>query len=144
MIYIEAPDSDEYPALKSIFLAGGISDCHDWQIEVAQWFKDTDFLVINPRRKDFTICDSTEQIVWEHTRLRQADMILFWFPCETVCPITLFELGIWAGREKPIFVGCHPDYSRRFDVRLQMSLENIDVYVGLENLKQSVCYILDI
>ena len=38
------------------------------------------------------------------------------FPAETLCPITLYELGTWTQRglhsDTKIFVGCDPNYKR--------------------------------
>ena len=42
--------------------------------------------------------------------LRRCDGILFWFPCESICPIVLFELGTHLMVPgKPLFIGMHPD-----------------------------------
>lgn len=68
MIYIEAPNY-EFPKDKiSIFLAGSITDCPDWQSDIIQKLKDEDIVIFNPRRKNFPIEDpkaSDEQIKWE-------------------------------------------------------------------------------
>ena len=70
------------------------------------------------------------QIEWEHEALRASDTILFWFPKETLCPITLFELGVWSSkRGVPIIVGTHPEYARRLDVVTQLRLARPDVVV---------------
>ena len=143
MIYIQAPEEVWFPSKKSIFLAGGISNCTNWQPNVAKWFINTDLVVVNPRREDFTNCSSTQQIIWEFERLKKSDIILFWFPPETVCPITLYELGAWAGR-KPIIVGCHRDYSRKLDLEVQLGLKNTPVHVGMTNFKHAVFDYLDV
>lgn len=122
------------PASLSLFLAGGISNCPNWQAEIIQIFlKNFDlhliiksFVVFNPRRKDWNPDlseDAEVQIKWEYEHLKKADMIIFWFPKETLCPIALFELGKYAENySKKIFVGVHPDYKRKEDIILQMSL----------------------
>jgi hypothetical protein len=61
--------------------------------------------------------------------LHRADAISFWFPCETLCPITLYELGAWSRQDKPIFVGTHPDYKRRLDVQIQTELARPEIQV---------------
>jgi hypothetical protein len=123
--YIEAPNSIIPPGT-SIFLAGGISGCPDWQKYVATDLLDkTNLNIYNPRRSDFNVNnknDSVEQIKWEYKRLHLADVILFWFPKETLCPITLFELGSWLHINKPLVIGCHPDYQRLLDVDVQTNL----------------------
>ena len=82
----------------SLFLGGGITGCSDWQAEMSQLLKDTDLVVLNPRRKIWSINDpeaSAKQIEWEYEHLQKANMIMFWFPPETLCPIALFEYGIY-------------------------------------------------
>ena len=81
---------------KSLFIAGGITDCPDWQQDIVKLLSDTDITLLNPRRSNFPIHDpnaALEQIAWEHEMLRCARAISFWFPKETICPIVLYELG---------------------------------------------------
>jgi hypothetical protein len=53
---------------------------------------------------------------------------VFYFAQETLCPITLFELGaalernIYTTFKQDIIVYCEPEYSRKFDVELQIKL----------------------
>lgn len=77
------------------------------------------------------------QIIWEHKHLFGADGIVFWFPCETLCPIALFELGSWLPRKKKIFVGCHPNYKRKMDVKVQCGLEQPELKI-VESLDDMV------
>src|SRR5690606_13245814 len=82
----------------TIFLAGGISNCPDWQTPVAnKLLEHTNFTIFNPRRNDWNMDDEAEeskkQIIWEHEYLARSETILFWFPQETLCPITLLEYG---------------------------------------------------
>ena len=110
---------------KAVFLAGGISDVGDWQRLAAERLRSSWAAVYNPRRDDFPMGDETagaEQIRWEYEHLAAADAILFWFSYETLQPISLFELGCWATTAKPIAVGAHPGYPRRFDVVQQLAL----------------------
>ena len=85
-------------------------------------------------RADSTI--AVAQIEWEHRHLHRADALLFWFPCETLCPIALYELGAWSMTGKPLCVGTHPDYPRRLDVEVQTRLARPDIRVvsSLEDL----------
>lgn len=124
MIYVEAPDPElKWPIL---FLAGGISNCPNWQGELVDHLEvmDLPLTVCNPRRENFPMDDpsaAAEQIEWEHKLLAKADIISFWFPKETLCPITLFELGKWL-HAKPI-IGTEYGYQRALDVRIQAELE---------------------
>jgi hypothetical protein len=124
MKYIEAPT--DYSCAgpdTTLFLAGGITNSKDWQKEIVQHLCDTDLTLLNPRRSTWVEAESEAQIKWEHRHLLRANAVLFWFSCETVCPITLFELGSWVPRPKTLFIGCHPKYSRIQDVVIQTRLE---------------------
>ena len=95
MHYIEALTEYEPGPLPAVFLAGGITGCPGWQQEIVGRLHDLSVVLLNPRRANFPINDPTaapQQIEWEH-RHPKADTIAFWFPCETLCPITLYELG---------------------------------------------------
>lgn len=133
MRYIEAIEEFRgYGSEKKVFLAGGITNCPDWQQEMKELLSGTDLTLFNPRRADFPIGEpgvEYEQVTWEHEALRVADAILFWFPQETICPIVLYELGAWSMMEKPIFVGIHPEYQRRQNVEIQTGLVRPDVVV---------------
>jgi hypothetical protein len=115
----------------SVFLAGGITGCPDWQAEAKANIiaKCPGLVILNPRRSSFDVKNENmhdEQIEWEHASLHQAKAILFWFPKETLCPITLYELGTWSALSKytgtKIFVGCDLGYTRRKDVETQLRL----------------------
>lgn len=125
------------PSLKnvSVFLGGGITSCPNWQADMISRLGDVDGLtLVNPRRSSFDVTDPTAtpfQIDWEYRHLHKVDAIMFWFPCETLCPITLFELGAAAARGDRIFVGCHPEYARRIDVQHQLAHSRPDVHVWM-------------
>lgn len=155
MHYVEAPNSvpEHLRAKPSLFLAGGISGCPAWQHDLRDLLQDTKLTLLNPLRAHFPMDDpdsAREQIVWEHTHLAAASAISFWFPCETLCPITLFELGAWAywrsgshdpkAQPKPLFVGVHPEYARRQDVEIQLSLARpeVSIVLSLEALAAQV------
>lgn len=133
MRYIEAPSCFELdPSERSVFLAGGITGCPDWQQEMVQLLDSTELILLNPRRKDFPIGDlnvALQQIKWERYALRAVKSILFWFPCETICPIVPYELGAWSMTDKLIYVGVHDNYPRRRDVEIQTRLARPDVEI---------------
>lgn len=124
---------------KSLFLAGGITDCPDWQADLVKLLKHENIVLLNPRRKNFPIHDpnaALAQIKWEYNHLRKADYISFWFPKETLCPIVLYELGAWSMAHKPIYVGVHPEYKRKQDVEIQTALARpkVEIAYSLEFL----------
>ncbi len=141
MQYIEAPqtyDGNE----TSLFLAGGITGCPNWQKDMVAKIKDLPLVIFNPRRSYFPQHENVvrEQIEWEYTYLRKATAISFWFPQETLNPIVLYELGAWSMTAKKIFLGVHPNYQRIQDIKIQTSLVRPDISIveTLEELHQSI------
>jgi hypothetical protein len=141
MQYIEAPSIEApiYPI--RLFLAGGISNCPQWQAQAVDLMKDLPITIYNPRRKDFDISDPSQtidQIKWEYERLRSSTTLIFWFCKETVCPITLFEYGSALERTdyQGIFLGADPDYSRITDLEWQTKLRlgKCDLHHNIFNL----------
>jgi len=142
MKYIECPEIYEGNE-KSLFLAGGISNCHNWQSALVKSLQDTDLTILNPRRKFFPtgrIDIAKEQIEWEYNHLSKTSAVSFWFPPETLCPITLFELGKQSIDKKPLFIGVDPNYQRKVDVKIQIGLirPNIKIVYSLENLTEQI------
>jgi len=144
-IYVEAPTKINMITGYRIFLAGGITGCVNWQKvakDVLMKSNKYDFIV-NPRRENFDLLDvdvAEEQIYWEADQLQRCDEILFWFSSETVQPITLFELGCYCTKKPIIYVGCDPEYSRKFDVITQMSIYRPDVKIwdNLDNMLEHI------
>lgn len=142
MQYIEPPYryTDDAP---SVFLAGGISGAAPWQMKLTAMLCPTPWAVMNPRRQDFPRGDEAAgraQIAWEYDHLGAATLIAFWFPGEALCPITLFELGVATLQDKPILVGAHPCYARRFDVETQLRFRRPEVELvdSLEALARQI------
>ena len=116
----------------SVFVAGGISNCPDWQTDITSIMDTNLYDVVNPRRQigfDSTGAIAREQIEWEHSALSKIDSCIFWFPQETLCPITLLEAGRMIERAKHhtvrLTIGWHPNYARAFDLEVQIDLEKI-------------------
>lgn len=118
---------------QSVFVAGGISNCPDWQSDIVTNCMNTEkYDIVNPRRStgfDNTGLTAREQITWEHMALSKVDSCIFWFPQETLCPITLFEFGKFLIKAKQhsvsLIVGWHQNYQRAFDLEVQIQLENV-------------------
>jgi len=117
---------------QSIFVAGGISNCPDWQSDIVALIDQNIHDVINPRRVggfDPTGDTAEDQITWEHRALSLVDACIFWFPKETLCPITLLEFGRMVERAAKhnvrLAIGWHPEYQRAFDLTVQLKLEHI-------------------
>lgn len=125
---IEAPNCEFEPREHGLFLAGGITDCPDWQQEMVAQLQDIPNLnIFNPRRAEFPMDDpnaAEEQIQWEFNYLKDASMISVWFSGGSLNPIVLYELGLWvnARPELPAFIGVDPQYTRQQDVIIQTKL----------------------
>jgi hypothetical protein len=130
MTVITSPE--RIPEHAGCFLAGGTSNCPDWQHDVLATLDAGDGRVIaNPRRRgSFRPEDAEDQITWEWNAMRVSRMISFWFPCETLCPIALFELGKAIMRTSVrTVVGVHPSYARKMDIETQLGLERSDIMI---------------
>lgn len=136
---IISPDtvSDDDALKISIFIAGGISNCPDWQQYVCKKIAEKkDYLILfNPRRsqwdderKDSNV--SYDQIVWEYNSIEKSTGIIFWFPKDTLCPITLFELGAALNHKDVFAIGVEPGYQREFDIRTQVALVNPEIKIS--------------
>ncbi len=145
MKYVECPQIYEGKE-KSLFIAGGITGCSDWQNEFVNSLKDENIILFNPRREIFIeshlndLTMTNEQISWEHNYLEKASATSFWFTSETLCPITLFELGKQLMLNKPVFIGLHPNYARKLDVEIQVKLmrPEIEIVYDLNSLSAQV------
>lgn len=128
--------------MPTVFLAGGITGCPDWQSELIGLIGFTDATIYNPRRKIFPSkespeweMDSRNQIKWEFDRLKSSDIISFWFSRGSDNPIVLYELGMWGNsRNTSIIVGVDPEYPRRRDVIIQTNIARPGIRI-CEHLK---------
>eukprot|EP00029_Vermamoeba_vermiformis_P009588 TRINITY_DN4829_c0_g1_i1.p1 TRINITY_DN4829_c0_g1~~TRINITY_DN4829_c0_g1_i1.p1 ORF type:complete len:202 (+),score=8.81 TRINITY_DN4829_c0_g1_i1:33-638(+) len=148
--YYECPQEYECNEHQlSLFLGGGVTGCPNWQGEVTEKLKVKcpRLILLNPKRANFDVNDTSlhdQQIDWEFRHLRLASAVMFWFPCETLCPITLYELGTWSILSQQtgakLFVGCHPEYKRKADVETQTKLVRPDVCVvsSIDDIVQQI------
>ena len=129
-----------------VFLAGGITDCPDWQTEVINRLREIDedpedpgvldhLIIFNPKRENFPIDDpsaAATQISWEFQWLERADIFSMYFANSTSDqPICMYELGRniprmqmrfptdWVNR---IVVSIEQGYKRENDVMIQTKL----------------------
>lgn len=136
---IKAPNERVYHG-RSVFLAGSIEmgKAVDWQTQVKELLKDTDWTILNPRRDDW---DNSwiqsienekfrEQVEWELNAQDDADKILMYFAPETKSPISLLELGIYASSGKMIVV-CPESFWRSGNVEVVCARYGIRLYRDL-------------
>jgi len=127
---IQAPNDITKVALSNsptIFLAGGITDCIDWQTQVITMLRPYDVIVFNPRRANFPIHNpnaAREQIEWEFKAIANADIFSMWFEGgQSDQPICMYEYGRnLALNPNRIVVGVNPNYKRAKDVYIQTEL----------------------
>lgn len=131
---LTAPNANKAKYI-SVFLAGGITGCPDWQKIVIQELESEDISVYNPRQERFCVADksaSYKQIVWEYERLEKMDIFSMYF-CggDSIQPICMYELGRnilrmqnrfpsdWQNR---IVISVEDGYQREQDVIIQVEL----------------------
>lgn len=138
MKYLVAPNYlEDVVESPSVFLAGGISNCPDWQSDFLSLLGNQPTkkgIIYNPRRVDFDMDDKSatkKQIIWEFKHLWKSDIIVFWFCKETIQPIVLLELGERLGQIQAIknydnvpsiLIGIEDGYSREEDIIIQSEL----------------------
>lgn len=142
MKYIQCPEVYKpKPTDYSVFLAGGITGCDDWQKWVVEELKTLKLLknlvIINPRRENWnSSIKNEEQITWEFEHIRKCNVVCFYFTPPTLNPITLLEYGKLLVSNKDLIVHVHPDYARKDDVCIQTKLERPFQYISNNNFEE--------
>lgn len=140
MRVIISPEKVERDDNVKVFLAGGISNCKDWQSEVIERLKEKDktdhLTVISPRCKDFDISDksaSHRQIDWEVRAISMSDIFSMYFTATNASdqPICFYELGRYFDYFKEtyggistyaIVISTETGFRRELDVNEQIGL----------------------
>lgn len=140
---LKPPAPIELGGRRSVFLAGSIEmgRAGDWQAEVTAALADLDVAILNPRRDDWdsswrqSIDDPRfrEQVDWEVDAQERADLIAMYFAPETLAPITLLELGLFAASGKQV-VCCPEGYWRRGNVEVVCARNRIPFVETLADL----------
>jgi hypothetical protein len=129
----------------SIILYGTIesSPTDNWTTSFADSLSDLPITILNPRRDDW---DSTwredmrfplfkEQTDWEMDHAALADVIAFYFKPGTLTPVTLLELGMYAGMYPAKCVVCCPEgFYKRGNVEIVCSRLGVEFLGSLEEL----------
>ena len=131
---ITAP-SIKIPDSTLVFLAGGITNCKEWQKEVIDNLKYEDVSLCNPRQEHFDVTDksaSYKQILWEFSYLERMNIFSMYFCNDNSDqPICMYELGRNIVRmqnrftydwEKRIIISVEDGYRRKEDVLIQTEL----------------------
>ena len=117
----------------TVFLAGGITGCRDWQNEDIDHLHrfagrdDNQIVVYNPRQENFDVTNqyaADDQITWEYQYLNQVDIFSMYFVGGSqIQPICMYELGRYT---KSFYdyqvISTEKDYIRKRDVSIQVAL----------------------
>ncbi len=132
---------------KTIFLAGSIDNgaAENWQARVERFFENqSEVLLLNPRRddwgttwkQDITDPNFFQQVSWELNGLDRANHIIIYFAPGSKAPISLLELGLYAGSGKMI-VCCPSAFWRRGNVEIVAERFGIPFYEELGKLLET-------
>ncbi len=122
----------------SIFLAGTIDNGKsiNWQLEMEDILKDYNVTLLNPRRDNWnpnsSRAEMAKQINWEMDNLDKCDVIFMNILEESLSPITLLELGLYANSGKMI-VSCHEEFWRKINVDVVCDRFNIPRYDNFDD-----------
>lgn len=156
---ITAP-SIEIPKFTSVFLAGGITNCKEWQKTVIEELAFEDVSIFNPRQEHFDVSDknaSYKQILWEFERLEKMDIFsMYYCNDNSDQPICMYELGRNIVRmqnrfpsdwERRIVISVEDGYRRQTDVLIQtelatqnkvLAITNTSPYLHAQYIKQAI------
>ena len=106
-----------------LYLAGCNTDY--WQEHISELINKK-FKILNKQNELFNV-------EWEHKLLQESNIILFWFPKDMECPITLYNLGVWSSQTLvPIVIAVHPEYKLRNEIIKRMNLRGFCTVDSLE------------
>lgn len=150
MIEVKAPlDYSRHQGMPSVFLAGSIEmgSAEDWQAKVVAGLSRLNVLILNPRRDQWdssweqkiTNKPFREQVEWELDALDAADIILVYYCPNTKAPVTMLELGLYAGSSPEKLVVCCPEgFWRKGNVDIVCAKYGVEQTATLEGLIAAV------
>jgi hypothetical protein len=136
----------------SVFLAGTIDmgNSYDWQKAATTRFLRHNITVFNPRRDEwdssweqsFEAPQFSQQVNWELDALEKANLILLHFDKDSLSPISLLELGLYAASDK-LIVNCPKGFYRKGNVDIVCNRFNVPLFEG-ETPSEAIEYALGI
>lgn len=143
-----APQTISWPlTVPSIFLAGSIEQglAPDWQKDIIKVLDGPGICLLNPRRAywqaDLEQSPDNpifrEQVDWELEALERADLVLMHFAAETMSPVSLLEMGLYArslafDNLPKLIISCSPDFWRAGNVQITAQRYGLVVHAQLE------------
>jgi len=145
MKIFKAPDDfKDHGSSISVFLAGSIdmNKAPKWQKTIEEElsiYPNGLLTVLNPRRDKYktkgkqSISDPyfKKQVMWELAGIEEASIIFMYFSPDTLAPVTLLELGLYADRMNIVLV-CPDGYWRKGNVEIVADVYKIPLYNSLE------------
>lgn len=132
---------------RTVFLAGSIEmgKAVNWQEEWSKRFEEEGWNVLNPRRddwdaswvQDFTNPQFYQQVEWELKGQERADLILMYLAPDTISPISLLELGLFAATGR-LHVVCPKGFQRRGNVEIVCERYGISFYESFEGFEKVI------
>jgi hypothetical protein len=127
----------------SVIFYGAIQREPAWQTHLAASLADLPIDILDPRRddwdrtwvEDISFPKFKEQVEWEMDYAQVADVVVFYFAPEALTPITLLELGMYAGTGKAV-VCCPQGFYKRGNVQIVCQRYGIDIVEDLEKLEK--------
>lgn len=130
----------------AVFLSGYIDESlYTWQESLCASLAHLPITILNPHRPDWdsswhedvSFSPFAEQATWELAQMEQADVIAICFGVKTQAPITLMELGLWAGSGKCV-VACPEGYPKRGNVQIVCQKYGIQILENAAELSDAV------
>ncbi|KAH8730538.1 hypothetical protein GQ44DRAFT_700481 [Phaeosphaeriaceae sp. PMI808] len=129
----------------SVILYGAIQPEPAWQTHLVASLSDLPVDILDPRRDDW---DSSwveeisfpkfkEQVEWEMDFAKVADVVVFYFAPGALTPITLLELGMYAGTGKAV-VCCPDGFYKKGNVQMVCLRYDIELLETLDDLNEKV------
>ncbi|KAF1943177.1 hypothetical protein EJ02DRAFT_453690 [Clathrospora elynae] len=131
----------------SVILYGAIQPdpTADWQTHLTASLSSLPIAILNPRRddwdsswvEDISFPKFKEQVEWEMDYAQVADVIVFYFAPSALTPVTLLELGLYAGTGKAV-VCCPEGFYKRGNVQMVCARYGIEMLGTLGELGREV------
>ena len=129
----------------SVIFYGAIQAEPAWQTSLATSLSDLPIDILDPRRddwdsswvEDISFPKFKEQVKWEMDYAKVADVIVFYFAPGALTPVTLLELGMYAGTGKAI-VCCPQGFYKRGNVQIVCLRYDIELLETLDDLNKRV------
>lgn len=141
---VKAPREFQFDGVVTVFLAGSIEmgAAENWQEKLTQALLPLhkDLVILNPRRDDWDKSwiqsidnpQFKEQVDWELLAQEGCDVVVMYFDPKTKSPITLLELGLFAGDR--MIVCCPEGFWRKGNVDIVCDRYGISVTKTIDEL----------